>query len=71
MIEDEYGIPTNEIEDTAKRSIDDTFNKEYYKGLKMSGRVYSLQPTKILVNDSGLTAVIDMQASLRLLVQGL
>lgn len=71
MIEDEYGIPTKEIEDTAKRSIDDTFNKEYYKGLKMSGRVYSLQPTKILVNDSGLTAVIDMQASLRLLVQGL
>ena len=71
MIEDEYGIPTQEIEDSSKKSIEETFNKEYYKGLKMSGKVYHLKPSKILLNPSGITAVIDTQASLRLIVKGL
>lgn len=71
MIEEEYGIPTQEMEDNAKKSVEETFNKEYYKGLKMSGKVYSLKPGKILLSDNGITAVIDMQASLRLLVKGL
>lgn len=71
MIQEEYGIPTQELEDSSKKSIEETFNKEYYKGLKMSGRVYALKPSKILLNPSGITAVIDTQASLRLMVKGL
>ena len=71
MIEDEYGIPTQEIEDASRKSIEETFNKEYYKGLKMSGKVYHLKPSKILLNPLGITAVIDTQASLRLIVKGL
>ncbi|MGC4129466.1 MAG: DUF4403 family protein [Bergeyella sp.] len=70
MIEEEYGIPTQEIEDSSKKSVEETFNKEYYKGLKMSGRVQSLKPSKVLMSDNGITAVIDMQANLRLLVKG-
>ncbi len=71
MIEDEYGIPTGEIEDSSKKSIEETFNKEYYKGLKMQGKVFKLTPSKIILTPSGITAVIDTDAQLKLFVQGL
>lgn len=71
MIEEEYGIPTAEIEDTSRKSIEEAFNKEYYKGLKMKGKVFSLKPSKILLNPAGITAVIDTEAQLKLLVQGM
>lgn len=71
MIEDEYGIPTAELEDSAQKSIEETFNKEYYKGLKMQGKVYQLAPSKILLNPYGITAVIDTEAQLTLLVKGM
>ena len=71
MIQDEYGIPTAEIEDSSKKSIEEAFNKEYYKGLKMQGKVFSLKPSKILLNSSGITAVIDTDAQLKLLMQGM
>ena len=71
MIEDEYGIPTAELEDMSKKSIEETFNKEYYKGLKMQGKVFRLTPSKILLNPSGITAVIDTEAQLKLLVEGI
>ena len=70
MIEDEYGIPTLELEQTSKKSIEESFNKEYYKGLKMSGRVFNVKPSSILLNPSGITAVIDTNATLKLIVNG-
>lgn len=71
MIEDEYGIPTAELEDTSRKSIEETFNKEYYKGLKMRGKVFKLTPSKIIHNPYGITAVIDTEAQLKLSVEGL
>ena len=71
MIEDEYGIPTAELEDSSKKSIEETFNKEYYKGLKMNGKVFKLKPSKIILNPFGITAIIDTQAQLELFVQGM
>lgn len=71
MIEDEYGIPTAELEDSSKKSIEETFNKEYYKGLKMNGRVFKLKPSKIILNPVGITAIIDTQAQLELFVKGM
>lgn len=71
MIEEEYGIPTAELEDSAKKSIEETFNKEYYKGLKMQGKVFRLTPSKIILNPVGITAVIDTEAQLTLLVAGI
>lgn len=70
-IEQEYGIPTQELEENAKKSVEETFNKEYYKGLKMSGKVDALKPSKVLLTDMGITAVIDTNASLRLIVKDL
>lgn len=68
MIEDEYGIPTSDMEVSSQKSIEEAFNKEYYKGLKMNGKFFKLEPSDILVNNSGLTAVIDIQAGLRLML---
>ncbi len=71
LIEDEYGIPTEELEVTSKKSIEEAFNKEYYKGLKMNGKVLSLKPNNILIGESGITVVIDTSATLNLIFQGL
>ena len=71
MIEEEYGIPTAELEDSSKKSIEETFNKEYYKGLKMEGKVFKLKPSKILLSPVGITAIIDTEAQLKLSVQGM
>jgi len=71
MIEEEYGIPTQELENSSKKSIEEAFNKEYYKGLKMNGKVFSLRPSKILLNPYGITAVIDTNASLKLTLTGI
>ena len=70
MIQDEYGIPTAELEDFSKKSTEEAFNKDYYKGVKLSGKVNSMKPGTILVGQNGLTVVVDMQAQLRVLVQG-
>lgn len=70
MIEEEYGIPTAEIEDSSRKSIEEAFNKEYYKGLVIKGKVLNLKPSKILMNDYGLTAVIDTNALLKLTLKG-
>lgn len=71
MIEEEYGIPTQDLENSSKKSIEEAFNKEYYKGLKMSGRVFNLKPTKIFLTSSAITAVIDTNASLKLTLAGI
>lgn len=71
MIEDEYGIPTQDLELASKKSIEEAFNKEYYKGLKMNGKVYNLKPGSILLNDSGITAVIETSATLKLIINGI
>lgn len=71
MIEDEYGIPTQDLENTSKKSIEEAFNKEYYKGLKMNGKVFNLKPSKILLNPYGITAIIDTNATLKLILNGI
>ncbi len=71
MIEDEYGIPTQELENSSKKSIEEAFNKEYYKGLEINGKVFSLKPGRILMNPYGMTAVIDTNATLKLILNGI
>ncbi|MCC2591056.1 DUF4403 family protein [Chryseobacterium sp. MFBS3-17] len=71
IIRDEYGIPTAELEDSSRKSIVQAFNTEYYKGLKLSGKLTGLKPSKIILQPSGITAIIDTEAQLRLLIQNL
>lgn len=71
MIEEEYGIPTGTMENEAKKGIEKAFNTEYYKGLKLSGNVYQLVPSKIIVNQNYITAIIDTEASMLMKIQGM
>lgn len=71
MIEEEYGIPTQDLELASKKSIEEAFNKEYYKGLKMNGRVFNLKPGRVLLNESAITAVIETNATLKLILNGI
>ncbi|QBO58310.1 DUF4403 family protein [Chryseobacterium salivictor] len=71
MIQEQYGIPTAELEDSSRKSIEETFNKEYYKGLMMKGKAVKLTPSSIILNPLGITAVIDIQAQLEVSVKGM
>lgn len=68
MIEEEYGIPTKELEDSSKKSLLEALNKDYQKGLKLKGSVFNLKPTKILINDNGMTILIETRATIRVLI---
>lgn len=71
MIGEEYGIPMQEIEISSKRSLEDSFNKEYYPGIFLKGNVLELKPAEILLFDNYLTVVIDTKANLQMNVSGL
>lgn len=71
MIEQDYGIPLLDIENSSKKSIEESFNKEYHAGLKLQGKVLGLKPTQFLVNPEYITTVIDINANLNLKIEGL
>ena len=71
MIEQDYGIPLLDIENSSKKSIEESFNKEYHAGLKLQGKVLNLKPTQFLVNPEYITTVIDINANLSLKIEGL
>ena len=71
MIEQDYGIPLLDIENSSKKSIEESFNKEYHAGLKLQGKVLDLKPTQFLVNPEYITTVIDINANLNLKIEGL
>jgi hypothetical protein len=71
MIEQDYGIPLLDIENSSKKSIEESFNKEYHTGLKLQGKVLNLKPTQFLVNSEYITTVIDINANLSLKIEGL
>lgn len=66
MIEEEYGIPTAEMENSAKENLMKSFNSEYRKGIKMQGNVTKIVPSKVLTGQSALTVVVDTEAQMRL-----
>lgn len=71
MIEEEYGIPLAEIEDSSKKSLLESFNKEYYPGIFLKGRVIDLSPSQILLFNGFITVVIDTKANLKLEIKEL
>ena len=71
MIGEEYGIPMDELIAASKKSLTENFNKEYYPGIFLKGRVEDLYPSQILVFDKSMTVVIDTNARLQMNVDGL
>ena len=71
MIENDYGIPLMDIENSSKKSLMESFNKEYYKGIRLQGNVIELKPTQFLISESYITVVIDTKAQLQMNISGL
>lgn len=71
MIEKDYGIPLMDIENSSKKSLMESFNKEYYKGIRLQGNVIELKPTQFLISESYITVVIDTKAQLQMHISGL
>lgn len=71
MIENDYGIPLMDIENSSKKSLMESFNKEYYKGIRLQGNVIELKPTQFLLSESYITVVIDTKAQLQMNISGL
>ncbi len=71
MIEKDYGIPLLDIENASKKSLTESFNKEYYKGIRLQGTVIDLKPTRFLLSEKYITVIIDTRAQLQMNVSGL
>ena len=71
MIEKDYGIALMDIENSSKKSLMESFNKEYYKGIRLQGNVIELKPTQFLISESYITVVIDTKAQLQMNISGL
>lgn len=71
MIENDYGIPLLDIENSSKKSMVENFNKEYVKGIRLQGNVLDLKPTQFLLSEKYITIVIDTKAQLQMNVSGL
>ncbi len=70
-IGEEYGIPMDELISASKKSLTESFNKEYYPGIFLKGRVVNLYPSQILLFNNYMTVVIDTDANLQMKVDGL
>lgn len=71
MIENDYGIPLLDIENSSKKSLNENFNKEYVKGVRLQGNVIDLRPTQFLLSEKYITVVIDTKARLQMNISGL
>lgn len=71
MIEQDYGIPFLELENASKKSIEESFNKEYQKGFKLSGKVMDFKPTEFLISEDHITTVVDIYAKVELKIEGM
>ena len=71
MIEQDYGIPFLELENASKKSIEESFNKEYQKGFKLSGKVMNFKPTEFLISEDHITTVVDIYAKVELKIEGM
>lgn len=71
MIEQDYGIPFEEMEQSSKKSMEESFNKEYLKGLRLQGKVLEFTPNNFIISPSGITVAIDTKAYLELQISGL
>ncbi|MCG2794253.1 MAG: DUF4403 family protein [Weeksellaceae bacterium] len=71
LIENDYGIPLLDIENASKKSMMESFNREYAKGIRLAGNVLELKPTQFLLSVKYITIVIDTKAQLQMNVNGL
>lgn len=71
MIEDEFGLPVDELITYAKQNIETAMNSEYRKGIKLSGKIENVQPDKVYLTPTSIVAVVLAKGKVELKVEGL
>lgn len=71
MIEDEFGIPVDELITYAKQNIETSMNTEYKKGVKLSGKIDSVQPDKVYLTPTSIVALVTAKGKIEVKVEGL
>ena len=70
-IENDFGMPLQEIITAARTSTMQTINSEFSKGIKMKGDVLAIEPKDIKVTENGIVALVNAKAKVELIVKGL
>lgn len=71
MIQNEYGIPLDEIETVSKASLNESFNQEYHPGILLKGKVLDLKPTQVFLFNDYMMLLVNTKAQMQLKVNGL
>jgi hypothetical protein len=71
MIEEEYGLPVDELLAYAKQNVEAAMNSEYRKGVRLSGKIESVSPDKVYLTPSSMVAVVLAKGKVELKVDGL
>lgn len=71
MIENEYGVPCNELLEFSKKKMNENFNKEVHKGIILSGKVDKITPSSVFLNDNFLTLLIDCNMNVNIEIKNL
>ncbi len=70
-IEKDFGMPVSDILEFTKKSVMETINSEYSKGIKMQGNILSIDPDKVYVTEEGILALVNAKAKVQLIVKGI
>lgn len=69
-IENQYAIPTNELENLAKKNIEQTLNQDF-DSIKIRAKVHQIQPQNILLSSTEITPVIQTHSDLKIYIHSL
>ncbi|UTA66228.1 MULTISPECIES: DUF4403 family protein [Emticicia] len=71
MIEEQYGLPIDELLAYAKQNVESAMNTEYKKGVKLAGKIESVTPDKVYLTPSSIVAVVVAKGKVELKVDGM
>lgn len=70
-IAQEFGLPLNDIIEYSRKSVHETINSEFSKGIRMKGQILSVDPDQVIVTDEAILAVVNSRAKVQLIVKGM
>lgn len=70
-IQQEFTIPVAETIASTKKSVEESFNTEWMKGVKTTCRISKIQPEKVTLTLDGISTVVKATGSVNLNVSGL
>lgn len=70
-IQKEFTIPLEETISSTKKSVEESFNTEWMKGVKTSCQITSIVPEKVVLTQNGISTVVKATGKVNLDVKGL